>query len=157
MRPASVALAFTLLSLPTAQAQDVRDNEIMIVDEACVEQKITKCIIDLTPEESIRRGDKCPLGMGFLRNTPNYRKLCKFTDPVLLMNNRWDDFENRLTKCKKRVENFPSQYGSPSCLRPLAQERIINALNVEIKRLSRQLCAASGGSKCEELDRVPDQ
>ena len=162
-RATITAIALLMFWLSPGWAEDVRDKEIMVVDQACIERKVTSCLLDLFSKMphsmDVFFGAGCPPGIERYQvvsvNNKNMA-LCKYTDMSAVVNRPWNELEPRLSECRKKAEGLPSFYG-PNCLRPLAQERMINAMNVELKRLSRQLCDASGGSKCNELDKVPEQ
>lgn len=165
MRLPSAVLAVICLPLQPVLAEDVRDQEIMVIDQNCVEQKVTSCLIDSFSKRGYKsnhfssgcpKGSQ-PYGLSHNNDTNQYTVICQFTDIAAVIARPWDELGPIISECRNKAEGLPSQYGSVSCLRPLAQERIINALNVELKRLSRQLCDASGGSKCVELDKVPEQ
>ena len=154
-------MAIGLTAVPV-QAADVRDDEIMVVDQKCIEQKIANCLVEskiyeVPPKDPGWLGARCLFGTTQIGRTNDGLLICQPNDIHAALELPWERAGPIFAACRQKVESLPSYYGSPNCLKPLAQERIINALNVEIKRLSRQLCDASGGSKCAELDTVPEQ
>lgn len=180
MKWAISAIASVLFWFP-AWAEDVRDKEIMVVDQACVERKIANCIADawaIPTSSKIACEDKMVSIGAAPKQWFGDAHMCRYTDMAALIetvrtayekksfkndsekaNNETvkERFKSDLSICKMMAENFPSLY-EPSrpenCLKPLAQERLINAVNVELKRLTPGQCT---GSKCEELDKVPAQ
>ena len=161
MKQAISAIALTILWSQSAWAEDVRNKEILIVDQGCVERKVADCVAD-SLQVSKPKSEACPEGSDTSDKPHTYPtfRFCKFNNPASLVNYTLTQssgisaIEAALPKCKMLAENFPSGYGSESCLKPLAQERLINAVNVELKRLTPGQCT---GSKCDELDKVPAQ
>lgn len=161
MKQAISAIVLAMLWSPSAWADDVRNNEILIVDQGCIERKVADCVAD-SLQVSKPKNEACPEGSDASDKPhayPNFR-FCKFNTPAsvisyaLTLGSGISTIEAILPKCKMLAENFPSGYGPESCLKPLAQERLINAVNVELKRLTPGQCT---GSKCDELDKVPAQ
>lgn len=181
MKQVKTAIALLVLSFASAQAEDIRDKEIMIVDQACVERKIANCIADawtIATSKKIACEDKMVSVGDAPKQWYGDAHLCRYTDMTALIetvriayerkqfrtdaekaNNEAvkERFKSDLAICMMMAENFPSLY-NPSrpenCLKPLAQERLINAVNVELKQLTSGQCS---GSKCDELDKVPVQ
>jgi hypothetical protein len=117
-----------------------------------------------------------PCQKGLERVKYRYGDYCKFRDidvllkavtnhysPIQLKDNNAvtlisKDYDLAYNNCKTLVENFPSQYApkgfTQSCLKPLAQERLLNAIGIEIKRLRSSECT---DEDCSKLDKVPPQ
>lgn len=170
-------LSLTLWSMihsSTGQTQDIRSNEVYILDQSCVEKKIIYCLIDnITIPHGIGN-IKCQANLEMKKSSFGY--YCKFKDidtimkainnyysPLLLRNNNAviltpENYDLAYNNCKTLVGNFPTQYSpngfTQSCLKPLAQERLLNAIGIEIKRLRSNKCA---DENCSKLDKVPPQ
>lgn len=151
--------------------QDLLPREIRVVDQGCIERKVIQCMAIGTAGINLICGD------GFSKKGGQ----CWFTSPSIFLRDRvhspisnpalndltFDEgarFHNRrnnlfqmipqIDQCRTIVEAFPSAYGTENCLKPLAEERILNALTIELRDLVKQLCHLSGDPECVD-DEVP--
>lgn len=171
----SIAL-FGALHVPS-YGQDLLPKEILIVDQGCIERKVIQCLAIGVDFYFYTNKIKCGEGGAKQKNKNN----CLFTSPnVFIRNNIASKISNahttdltfeeaqlftrtrdllisqipRIEQCRAIVEAFPSAYGTENCLKPLAEERILNALTIELRDLVKQLCHRSGDPECVD-DEVP--
>lgn len=150
-RMVNFTTVFVLTVASSVHAQDVRDREIMVVDQRCIEEKLVACVLEKIPSTPIGPKGRC--GPVRTKVREDNRWYCKTTNIAVVAE---QDTIRYLQDCKPIVENFPSYPGTKSCLKPLAQERLLNAISSDLKYLIQERCRASGDPKCQELDKVPE-
>ncbi|TLX16248.1 hypothetical protein [Rhizobium sp. MHM7A] len=160
-----VGMVVMSMSASASYAQDVSSKEILVMDEGCKQQKIAACVAATKKYVFTGKTNKCPQynDLGQRKNDEgkdvyavvednNYVMHCEFKNNQTVQDSPF--YIQVVQHCKTVVENLPATDGN-SCLKPLAQERIANAIGTDFKHLIKQLCAVSGNPKCDELDKVP--
>ncbi len=146
----------------------VRSQEVMVVDQQCVESKVLACMKEwkLAGKSALSpRRPTCPAGtrvveLGRRGDFTDYE--CHFEAPAFLSQGRGSvtaeelrTFHETLRHCSTIAEAFPgslSYVPNDSCLRPLRANELVGIWRDEVRALFKQLCAVSGSAKCLELD-----
>ena len=169
--------ALVCVAFAPAYGQGLLQSEIMVVDQACIERKVIQCLsigheegpgFSPCPDGTVKSGkggqEKClTLGPGVFAE--RYLKSTTEMKPDQVMTEKQArEFKNdvidiakhreRIEECRLIAESFPSAFGGQNCLRPLAEERTLNALTIELRDLVGQLCHLAKHPDCVD-DAVP--